>query len=66
MKKKKKKSIEMQTLITRCQEHNNNNNKSSNKIYTSKGKDSLKLDCASTFNQLCSHIYFFILKNTLL
>ena len=56
----------MQTLITRCQEHNNNNNKSSNKIYTSKGKDSLKLDCASTFNQLCSHIYFFILKNTLL
>ena len=48
----------MNDILWKCklwlQEHNNN--KSSNKIYTSIGKDLPKIDGASTF-QLCSHIY---------
>ena len=45
----------------RLQEHNNNN-KSPNKIYTSIGKDSPKIDGANTF-QLCSHLFCFLLHS---
>ena len=61
-KDKQKKDFDprMNKILLKCklwlQEHNNNN-KSSNKIYTSMGKDLPKIDGASTF-QLCSHIYF--------